>query len=72
MTPSKPERGAAGEMRLGPVKVDFDGGVFEPRIEEVPIEDAHLRSSWGERLYRVLLAAKNPPAQGVWTVRISS
>jgi hypothetical protein len=40
-------------------------------VEEIPIDDAELRRSWGERLYRVLLRAEAPPLQSKWTLRVT-
>jgi len=69
MTARQPET-APGEVRLGEVRVAFDPKVFTARPEEVRLEDARLRSTWGERLWRVLLVAENPPASARWLLRI--
>jgi len=76
MTPCAARVSAPGEITLpmpsgGPVRVGFDGGVFHASVEEIPIKDAQLRRSWGERLYRVLLRADAPPVKSKWTLRIS-
>jgi hypothetical protein len=60
-----------GELRLGNVKVGYEGVAFAVKTEEIPIGDARLRGAWGERLYRVLLAAENPARSGGWTLRFS-
>jgi hypothetical protein len=60
-----------GRLRLGPVAVEFDPAALAPKIEQVALEDARLRDIWGERLYRVLLAATAPAQQGEWSVRIT-
>jgi hypothetical protein len=52
------------------VKVAFDSKVFRASQEEVPITDKRLQSSWGERLYRITLRARNPGAEGDWRLRI--
>jgi hypothetical protein len=52
------------------VKVLYDGVALTPVVEEIRLEDARLRSSWGERLYRILLRAANPPPRARWTTRI--
>jgi hypothetical protein len=65
----KPE--AAGTLALGDaVKVLYDAAAFTPVVEEIRIEDARLHAAWGDRLYRILLRAENPPQHGVWTTRI--
>jgi hypothetical protein len=61
----------AGELSLGLGTIAFDAGIFEPKVEEIPIEDARLKSTWGERLYRVLLRAANPPPRAKWTLAIT-
>jgi hypothetical protein len=53
------------------VKVLYDAKTFTPAIEEIRVEDARLRGTWGERLFRILLRAGNPPQRGSWTTRIT-
>ena len=65
MTPHKP----GADLSLGKVKVAIPEGL-KPTVEEINVEDGRLRSSWGERLYRILLVADHPPATGEWAVRI--
>jgi hypothetical protein len=78
MTPCKVGRGATGELALeseafrsGAVKIAYDPAVFTPEVEEIRIEDGRLRSSWGDRLYRILLVALKPPVQAEWQLGIS-
>ncbi len=40
-------------------------------IEEIKLDDPRLRSVWGERIYRIVLRAANPPRQGKWSMRFS-
>ena len=40
-------------------------------VEEIKLDDPHLSGVWGERIYRILLRAANPPRQGKWSMRIS-
>ncbi len=54
-----------------PVRVAYDGSVFHAVVEEIPIHDAQLRHSWGERLYRILLRADAPSLQSKWSLRIT-
>jgi hypothetical protein len=62
---------AAGTLALGDaVKVLYDAAAFTPVVEEIRIEDARLHAAWGDRLYRILLRAGNPPQRGTWTTRI--
>ncbi len=54
----------SGTLRLEDrARVDYDPA-FTPIVEEVKLEDARLRGVWGERMYRILLRAANPPRQG--------
>jgi hypothetical protein len=72
MTPCHAVESAPGELTLQPagIKVSFDAQAFHPVSEEVPIADGHLRSSWGDRLYRILLKCDKPAMEGDWRVRI--
>jgi HSP20 family molecular chaperone IbpA len=40
-------------------------------VEEIKLDDPHLRSVWGERIYRILLRTENPSRQGKWSLRIT-
>ena len=62
----------------GPGKLSLEGGVqiaydpaLSPVVEEIKLEDGQLRSAWGDRVYRILLKAENPPMEGTWVTRIS-
>ena len=71
MTPCKVTQEGAGSCSLeNRVKVLYDAAVFTPVVEEIRLEDHRLQGSWGERLYRILLRAENPPESGSWTTRI--
>jgi hypothetical protein len=70
MTPCAVKPGPSGEIAIGDVKVVYDGNAMAPVVEEIRLEDSRLRSTWGERMYRVLLVAENPPARGEFNVRI--
>ena len=76
MTPCAAQLQTAGEITLPmpsgrPLLIAYDGAALRARVEEIPIEDARLRESWGERLYRVQLHADTPPLGAKWTLRIS-
>lgn len=74
MTPCAAAQAAPGKLVLtgpsGSVSVLFDERALKPDIEEIPIEDGRLKSAWGDRLYRILLRAGNPPLEGLWSLRI--
>lgn len=50
--------------------VQYDARAFSPTVEEVDITDARLLPVWGGRIYRVILAAREPQQQGAWTLTI--
>ncbi len=52
-TPAVPGTGAARAVLL------YDRGLFTAAAEEKALDDARLRAVWGERLYRVVLTARD-------------
>jgi len=72
MTPCRAVESAPGELTLDPagIKVSFDAQALHAVTEEVAITDGHLRSSWGDRLYRILLKCDKPPMEAEWRMRI--
>ena len=71
MTPCLVQRPAPGKLSLeGTLQIAYDA-VLSPAIEEIKLQDGQLRSVWGEKLYRILLRAENPPLRGKWTLKIS-
>jgi hypothetical protein len=75
MTPCHVTQAGPGQLSLAvasgnTVKVLYDGAVFTPVVEEIRLEDARLRSTWGERLYRILLRAANPASRARFATRI--
>jgi hypothetical protein len=77
MTPWRAQTAQAGELHLetgplpsGKVRIVYDARLLSPEVEEIKIEDGRLKSSWGDRLYRILLTAKAPGNRGSWTLRI--
>jgi hypothetical protein len=74
MTPLPVEQGAPGELNLagpGGVRLHYDARSLSSATEAIPLNDGRLRGAWGERLYRVVLRAQNPPAEGAWLFRIT-
>ena len=76
MTPCVADVSTAGEIVLamaagGPLRVAYNGDALRATVEEIPIDDPRLRSSWGERLFRILLRADTPPIQSKWSLRIT-
>ena len=75
MTPCQVTRSSAGEMEFNgaqsrKVRILYDARALTPSIEEIPVNDARLKSVWGDRLYRVLLVAEKPPSRASWSLRI--
>ena len=75
MTPCRVTQEGPGQLSLAVasgnvVKVLYDGAAFTPVVEEIRLEDARLRSSWGERLYRILLRAANPAPRARFATHI--
>jgi hypothetical protein len=75
----KPEAAGAGRIELRhpvegsgarPVLMTYDGRALASRIETIEIEDERLRGSWGDRVYRIVLATKTPAASGKIAVHI--
>ena len=71
MTPCRVTSETAGQLLLaGGPRVLYDGDTFKPVVEEIRLEDPRLRDSWGDRIYRILLRAENPPQRATWTTRL--
>lgn len=69
----RPEAASAGRLRLHhpegekggrPLEMAYDGRAFDVRIEPIELEDARLRASWGDLIYRIVLTAKKASLQG--------
>lgn len=52
------------------VYITYDRNKFKVDFETIPIEDGRLRSSWGKRLFRILLTAKQTPLKDTFSIRI--
>ncbi len=75
----KPELAAEGRIQLEspegildakPVFILYDKSQWSAALETIPLEDGQLRASWGERLYRILLTAKQTPLRGKYSILI--
>jgi len=76
MTPCAVNTETAGTLALtvapgSSMRVLYDSAVFKPAVEEVRIDDARLRSAWGDRVFRILLKAASPPTRARWTLRMT-
>jgi hypothetical protein len=76
MVARKPVPLRAGVLRVpsardsvaGGVEIAYDQTLFRATIEEIGIEDPQLAQSWGSALFRILLSAVKPGAEGEYTV----
>jgi hypothetical protein len=55
---------------LRPVAVMYDKQKFVANVETIPLKDARLQSSWGERLFRIVLTAKQIPLEDEFAINI--
>jgi hypothetical protein len=55
-----------------PLIITWDADVFTPRVEEIAITDARLHPVWGDRIFRVILATRQPTAQGRWRLTMAA
>jgi len=55
---------------VAPVSVHFDSEKFGTEVEEIFLEDSRLRSSWGIRLYRIVLTARDKILKDTFTIVI--
>jgi hypothetical protein len=65
MTPCRVEQSPRTLHLENRAHVAYDAGLTAA-VEELKLEDPRLRTVWGDRIYRILLYAKDPPRQGKW------
>ena len=53
------------------LRVSFSAEQFSPSIERIEIEDSRLRSSWGNQVFRIVLALSDTPEKGGYRVDFS-
>jgi hypothetical protein len=70
MTPLRPEVSAPGVVVLGDASLLFKADTVTAAVEPIELEDGHLRQSWGDKLYRVVLRSTSPVEKGAWIVRL--
>ncbi len=74
MTPCPPSVASPGVIELaGPtktVRVGYDAQSLTPSVEEMALDDERLRSSWGGKLFRIVLRAKEAAARANWLLRM--
>jgi hypothetical protein len=76
----EPIMSAAGTILLGPpsgsatatpVEITYDAALFSVHAEPIDIRDPQLQSSWGEKLWRIVLTMKQTVLKNVFVVRVS-
>jgi len=50
----------------------YDKKKFKVNIETIDLEDARLRSSWGSRLFRIVLTAREKHLKDKFSLRIGA
>jgi hypothetical protein len=51
-------------------EITYNPGDFTISIEEIPITDNRLGSTWGQQVKRILFTAVNPGRKGQWIIQI--
>jgi hypothetical protein len=51
--------------------IDYSEADFAAGIEERPVDDSRLAATWGDRVYRITLAARNPGQRGALRLEIT-
>jgi len=62
--------GPEGVEGLKPVFILYDKNRFSAEFETIHLEDARLRSSWGDRVFKMVLTARQKPLKDEFTIRI--
>ena len=52
------------------VEIIWDAGIFTLAIDEVELEDTRLRSSWGDRIWRLRMIHRSTPVRGEAVITI--
>jgi hypothetical protein len=79
MTPCAVSLTAPGEIILAvqkansaTVRLIYDAASVTPSVEEINISDPHLRSSWGQRIYRIVLRTTAASrSSSTWSLHIA-
>ncbi len=50
--------------------VDLEPGRWDATVERIEIDDSRMSPVWGDAVYRITLALREPPATGSWTLRV--
>jgi hypothetical protein len=76
MTPCRPSVASPGVVELVGAtrtrRLTYDSDALTASVEEMPLDDERLISSWGERLFRIVLRAREVIARATWFLRIDA
>ena len=56
--------------RTGAAKIHYAADKLTVSVEEIPLDDPALARAWGNRLFRILFTAQNPPQQDTWMLQV--
>jgi hypothetical protein len=70
MTPLEPKVSVPGVIHLGDASLVLSPDPLTVSVEPIELEDGHLRRSWGEKLFRLVVRQTSPVEKGVWHVRL--
>ncbi len=62
--------GPSGTSTGGTAEVVFDPKLFSVLVEPIAVEDPQLQSSWGEKIWRIVLTMKQTPLKGEFVIRV--
>lgn len=75
MTPCRPSGASPGVVELVGAtrtrRLSYDADALTASVEEMPLDDERLRSSWGGKLFRIVLRPKEAVARANWPLRIA-
>lgn len=61
---------SASGVTVSGVVLSFDAAVLKATVEKIALTDAGLKHSWGEAVWRVILASVGPVAKGSWKLEM--
>lgn len=73
MTVQKPDASIPGKIKITGKKLSgdrfelamlYDNEKFTAKVEDIEITDSHLKNTWGDKVYRIVLIWKKPDIKG--------
>jgi len=59
-----------GTRMSKPAEIVYSPDLFSAHVEPIDIRDPQLQSSWGDKIWRILLTMKQPALMNEFVVRI--